>query len=257
MPKTHKSKKYGHRRLVSVLLAVVMVAGLLTSAWLAISPTLKKQEALDYQADLLASIEQGSGDIALSNSFTVEVDFYDIAPTSMNDDSVPIPKITEGTVDAAAEATSAPAPEQTAAVSETPAQPEAISGIGILTIDKIDLKLPVSDGVSEAQLKVTLGHVPETAAIGEIGNAVIAGHRSYTYGHYFNRLGEMAVGDIIGYQSKGGEVMRFEVFEITEIEPDDQSAFIQPEDESIITLYTCTPIRTATHRLLVKAIKID
>ena len=47
-----------------------------------------------------------------------------------------------------------------------------------------------------------------------------------------------------------------EVFEITEIEPADQIAFIQPTDESIITLYTCTPIREATHRLLVRAEKI-
>ena len=262
MPKTHKSKKTGHRRLVSALLAVVMVAGLVTSAWLAVSPTVKKQEALDYQAELLTSIEQGSGDITVADSFTVEVDFYDIEPTaavpaSVDDDPVPVPKITEGTVDAAVETISASAPEQTAAVSETSAQPEAISGIGILTIEKIDLKLPVTGGVSEAQLKVALGHVPETAAIGETGNAVIAGHRSYTYGHYFNRLGEMAIGDIIGYQAKNGDVMRFEVFEITEIEPGDQSAFIQPEDKSIITLYTCTPIRVATHRLLVKAVKID
>ena len=250
MRKKYKPKHLNRRRLMSVMLAVVMVIGIVTSAWFAISPTLKKQDALDYQADLLASIEQGGGVITPEVGFTAEVDYYDLtednpAPNTVND-MTQIPKVTEGTIDAApvSNEVSQPAPLE-------------INGIGILTIDKIDLRLPVSDGVSEAQLKVALGHVPETAAIGAIGNAVIAGHRSYTYGHDFNRMGEMAMGDIIGYQAKNGESMRFEVFEIREIEPDDQSAFIQPEDESIITLYTCTPIRTATHRLLVKAIKIN
>ena len=247
MAKKHKPKQSGRRRLMSIILVIVMIAGLITSAWLAVSPTLKKQETLDYQADLLASIEQGNGIIIPESGFAAKVDYYDLAEPDTTDEPVQIPKITEGTIDVMPE-TAAPAPQ--------PA-PLEINGIGILNIDKIDLRLPVSDGVSEAQLKISPGHVPETAAIGAIGNAVIAGHRSYTYGQDFNRLGEMAVGDIIGYQSKDGTIMRFEVFEIQEIEPDDQSAFIQPEDESIITLYTCTPIRTATHRLLVKAVKID
>ena len=54
-----------------------------------------------------------------------------------------------------------------------------------------------------------------------------------------------------------GEIMFFEVFEVLEITPDNQIAFIQTQNESIITLYTCTPIRVATHRLLVRAIKIE
>lgn len=236
---------------MSAALAIVMVVSIVTSVWFAISPTLKKQEALDYQADLLASIEQGDGNISTEDGFTVEVDYYDIEEIDGADEPVQIPKIAEGTVDAAPEL-----PEHTPE-SAVISQFTEINGIGILTIDKIDLKLPVTDGVSEAQLKIALGHVPETAAIGEAGNAVIAGHRSYTYGQDFNRLGEIVIGDIIEYQLKSGDTMRFEVFEIVEIEPDDQSAFEQPEDESIITLYTCTPIRTATHRLLVKAIKID
>lgn len=250
LPKKHKSKYIGRRRRGSVILSVVMVIGIVASAWLAVLPTFKKQETLDLQADLLASIEQGDGMIAPDSGLTEEVDYYDLpevdpAPDIADELAQP-PQITEDTIAAAP-------------ISAEDSQPEPleINGIGILTIDKIDLRLPVSDGVSEAQLKASPGHVPETAAIGATGNAVIAGHRSYTYGQEFNRLGELKLGDIIGYQSKDGTAMRFEVFEILEIEPDDQSAFIQPEDESIITLYTCTPIRTATHRLLVKAVKID
>jgi len=131
--------------------------------------------------------------------------------------------------------------------------PSEITGLGILTIDRINLRLPVAEGVAEDTLKIAVGRVPQTAQIGDIGNAVIAGHRNYTFGQMFNRLGELEIGDVIEYQAKNGEVMQFVVFEVAVIVPDDQIAFVQPTKESIITLYTCTPIRTATHRLLVRA----
>jgi sortase A len=72
----------------------------------------------------------------------------------------------------------------------------------------------------------------------------------------FNRLGEVDIGDLIQFQAMDGEVMTFKVFEILVVTPGNQIAFVQPQNESIITLYTCTPIRVATHRLLVRAIKI-
>jgi len=135
--------------------------------------------------------------------------------------------------------------------------PNAITGIGILTIDTINLRLPIAEGVDEATLRIAPGRVPQTAQIGNIGNAVIAGHRNYTFGSMFNRLGELVHGDIVQYQARNGEMMEFEVFEVAIIEPHDQVAFLQPVNESIITLYTCTPIRTATHRLIIRAQRIS
>ena len=144
----------------------------------------------------------------------------------------------------------------------TPALPEndfpnSIIGIGILTIESINLRLPIAEGVDEATLRIAPGRVPQTAQIGDIGNAVIAGHRNYTFGSMFNRLGELEIGDIVQYQARNGEMMEFVVFEIAVIEPNDQIAFLQPVNDSIITLYTCTPIRTATHRLIIRAQRID
>lgn len=140
---------------------------------------------------------------------------------------------------------------------EPPKEPASIgTEFGILTLERLDMKLPVVEGATEELLKTAAGHVPETAAIGDTGNAVVAGHRSYTYGKDFNRLGEVEIGDIIGFTSASGESCLFEVFEIIVIEPDDQIAFIQTADRSVITLYTCTPIYEATHRLLVRAEKL-
>jgi len=135
--------------------------------------------------------------------------------------------------------------------------PNAIIGIGILTIDSVNLHLPIAEGVDEATLRIAPGRVPQTANIGDIGNAVIAGHRNYAFGSMFNRLGELVLGDIVQYQARCGEMMEFEVFEIAVIEPHDQVAFLQPVNDSIITLYTCTPTRTATHRLIIRAQRIS
>jgi len=135
--------------------------------------------------------------------------------------------------------------------------PANIVGIGILTIESINLRLPIAEGIEYAPLRIAPGRVPQTAQIGDIGNAVIAGHRNYAYGSMFNRLGEIEFGDLIQYQARNGEMMEFVVFEIAVIEPENQIAFIQPLNESIITLYTCTPIREATHRLIIRAQRVS
>lgn len=133
--------------------------------------------------------------------------------------------------------------------------PEAGSEIGILTIPKIGAELPVTAGVTEEQLKISEGWVMQTAPIGSAGNAVVAGHRSYTWGRHFNRLDELAAGDEILYTKKGGETMRFVVSETLIVEPDDPAVFAAPSvDMAQLTLYTCTPVRIATHRLVVRAL---
>lgn len=127
-----------------------------------------------------------------------------------------------------------------------------IIGLGILEIEKIGLRLPVAEGATKTTLKVAVGHVSETAAIGQDGNAVIAGHRSYTRGEYFNRLDELAVGDSVMYTTKDGTVYHFEVIEVRTLEPSDSSVFDIRAGECDLTLYTCTPVRVASHRLAVR-----
>jgi len=216
-------------KLKIILLAAVFFISAVAGIWLILSPSMEQQHNLNRQNAILAEIESAEPPATAS----------------------PLPTTTPGSVtEPEASTTSSPTDSPTS----TPApSPDPFVGIGILAIDKINLKLPVVEGVTLDQLKVAVGHVPQTPAIGAIGNAVIAGHRNYTYGSMFNRLGEVSVGDVITYTPKGGQTMQFKVFEITEIEPGDQIAFIQPKDEAIITLYTCTPVRVATQRLLIRA----
>jgi len=221
-------------------LAAVMLLCVAAGAWFALSPTLEKNRMMEQQNALIDSIENGGGEILLDAALAAaDVDFYDDGGETPEPDYPADPSATE---------TPEAAPTEAAAPVDT-----VITGIGVLSIEKIGAKLPVTDGVTAAQLKVAVGHVRGTPEIGGEGNSVIAGHRSYTYGQFFNRLGEMAVGDVIQYQSIDGEVMEFSVYEILEVEPGDPAALYQPEGKNTITLLTCTPIRTATHRLLVRA----
>lgn len=133
--------------------------------------------------------------------------------------------------------------------------PEEGDGIGILVIPKIKARLPVTAGVAEEQLSVSEGWVMQTAFIGSEGNAVVAGHRSYTWGRHFNRLGELEAGDEIFFTGTCGETMRFVVSEILVAGPDDPAVFAAPPaGMAQLTLYTCTPVGIATHRLIVQAL---
>jgi len=140
------------------------------------------------------------------------------------------------------------------AASETiKSKPDAIATI---KIDKIDVYLPVAEGVELATLKFALGHMPETAALGSVGNAVVAGHRSHSFGTYFNRLDEVAIGDEIVVQA-GGSTYTYEVYETLIVEPDDLSVLRGSSDHQVLTLITCTPLYTSTHRLIVHAVVKD
>jgi len=130
--------------------------------------------------------------------------------------------------------------------------PEETTGvIGIIRIPKIDLKVAVGEGVDMETLKFAVGHFPNTAMPGESGNFCVAGHRSYTYSEYFNRLDEVEKGDEIYVKNKKGE-FKYVVYEKKVVMPSEYSV-LDPTNDATLTLVTCTPIRVATHRLIIKA----
>ena len=240
---TKKPVNKALNRQMKAVLTVIMLAAVLLAVWLFASPAIERQNRAGQQAALLESIETGDGTIPVNERVAAaDVDYYDGGPEAPEVEAMAFLSLT---------------PQEETATQDAEPNTGVITGLGVLTIDGIDLKLPIAEGVDAAQLKIAVGHVPQTAAIGDTGNAVIAGHRSYEYGQFFNRLGEMQTGDLIQYQPKDGEVMTFAVDEILEIVPGDQTAFEQPSDKAQITLYTCTPIRTASHRLLVRATRIS
>ncbi len=123
--------------------------------------------------------------------------------------------------------------------------------LGILRIPAIDSEEPVREGVSKSVLHAALGHEPGTSLPGEKGNCVLAGHRNYSFGSMFNRLNELEIGDALYFDSREG-TFAYRVREIRIVEPE-ALEILDPTEEEILTLYTCTPIYIATHRLVVLA----
>ena len=122
--------------------------------------------------------------------------------------------------------------------------------IGIISIPEIQLNVALSEGVDTDVLKHAVGHFIGTPMPGSKGNFCVAGHRSYTYNQYFNRLDELVIGDKIIVTTIAGE-FTYKIYEIKVVEPEEISVLDNTKDAEI-TLVTCTPIRIATHRLIVR-----
>lgn len=137
---------------------------------------------------------------------------------------------------------------------ETMNMPDGI--LGLMEIEKIDLVVTIAEGVEDKDLIYSVGHFPETVMPGEEGNFAVVGHRSYTYGQYFNRLDELEFGDKVKVRA-GTDIYTYIIDDIKVVEPEEVSV-LDNTDTARITLVTCTPIWSATHRLIVSGyLEID
>lgn len=128
-----------------------------------------------------------------------------------------------------------------------------VKAIGRIKIPVINVSMPIAEGATTYNLRVSIGHYAYSADIGEPGLAIFLGHRMYTYGRHFNRLGEVAIGNQIIIENKSFRYT-YEVDQIDTVLPTDLAVeFSAKYEESRIMLVTCTPVRVASHRLLVKA----
>ena len=129
--------------------------------------------------------------------------------------------------------------------------------MGVLVIDKLNLRLPIYHGTSEGSLQVGLGHWPGSSLpIGGTGtHSVIAGHRGLPSSTLLTNLDKMAEGDIFELYILS-ETLTYQVDFIQVVEPDQiQALEIDPEMD-YCTLLTCTPYGVNSHRLLVRGRRI-
>lgn len=124
--------------------------------------------------------------------------------------------------------------------------------LGIITIDKIDVKLPIVEGATRENMRSAAVHISETDQLGEKGNFAIAAHRAHKYGRLFNRLNEIKVGDIIKIESRG-TLFEYKTDNISIVEPTDVSVLESNPNREEITLVTCDPLVNPTHRLIIHA----
>ena len=123
--------------------------------------------------------------------------------------------------------------------------------IGVLAIDKIEMEEAVKEGAESSVISSALGHISGTAMPGMQGNCAIAGHRNYVFGRFFNRLDEVAVGDVITIETLDN-TYEYKVYEVLVVEPTEVSV-LEDTEAYDLTLVTCTPLFIGSHRLIIKA----
>ncbi len=154
-------------------------------------------------------------------------------------------------LDSAFTESAAMTPASEAAVTTKPAADTYRPAVlGRIKIPSASIDLLLVEGTTSKDLNWGAGHLTATPMPGQIGNCAIAGHRNYTFGSYFSRLGEVQIGDLITIEYNKNEYT-YEAYDILTVLPDDTSVLRQTEDASILTLITCTPKGSNTHRLII------
>jgi sortase A len=131
--------------------------------------------------------------------------------------------------------------------------------VGRLKIPAIDVNRTVQHGVrgpqsldpdgDRALLRSGPVHYGDTPLPGAGEPFAVSGHRT-TYGAPFNRLGELEPGDTILVDTPYAR-FRYTVAKLTVVEPTDTSVLLDRGYGLVLT--TCTPMYSASHRLIVWA----
>jgi sortase A len=120
----------------------------------------------------------------------------------------------------------------------------------------------IVQGASLAQLDVSPGHVAGTQLPGQVGNFVVAGHR-VTAGNPFWSEPSLKNGDVI-YILTEANTYTYKVIGKQTVLPTDVGMLDpvpghphRPATRRLITLITCTPAWTGTHRVVVTGVLVS
>ena len=130
--------------------------------------------------------------------------------------------------------------------------------MGYIQIPKILVDLPIYHGTSEEVLEKGVGHIQNTSVPigGNSTHSVLTGHTGLPNAELFTRLDELVVGDIF-YIHVLNEILTYKVYEIKVVLPDNIDELRITSGEDLVTLVTCTPYGVNSHRLLVKAERVE
>ncbi|MGI5375723.1 class E sortase [Streptomyces sp. CA-251387] len=146
------------------------------------------------------------------------------------------------------------------------AAPDWSRAYAILTIPRLDLRVPVAEGVSKSGVlnKGYVGHYPGTQQPGQAGNFALAGHRN-THGEPFRYIDRLAPEDTVRVETRSATYTYAVDRTLPQTATHDGSV-IRPIPRSSVkrgygytdpgyylTLTTCTPEYTSRYRLVVWA----
>lgn len=124
------------------------------------------------------------------------------------------------------------------------------SVLGILAIEKINLKATVKEGSTQKILQNYVGHITETAKFD--GNIGLAAHNRLNRYSYFARINELEKGDEIIYKTKF-YTRKYKVTKKVVIYDTDWS-YLEKTKDNRITMITCIQDKS-NQRLCVQAVE--
>lgn len=135
-----------------------------------------------------------------------------------------------------------------------------ITGTGIMgyiQIQSIGVNLPVYHGVDEGILQIAVGHIPGSSFPigGERTHAVMSGHRGLPSAKLFSDLDKLGEGDVFTVTVLD-ETFTYMVDQIRIVLPEETDELGIVEGKEYATLVTCTPYGINSHRILMRGHRI-
>ena len=112
--------------------------------------------------------------------------------------------------------------------------------IGEIEIESLNIRYPIYEGDSEAQLSIGIGHLRESAPLLATGNCVLCGHNGSSKGLFFTTLSHIRKGEPVkittNEKPKRERIYRVKSTKV--VGPCDPSVRRESEKE-VLTLFTC------------------
>lgn len=134
--------------------------------------------------------------------------------------------------------------------------------MGYLSIPKINVRISIYHGTSDAVLQTGAGHLDGTGLPigGDNTHSVLAAHRGLPSARLFTDIDQLNKGDMF-YIHVLDETLAYQVDQILDmVDKDDmetlEEALQVVPGEDHVTLFTCTPYGVNSHRLLVRGTRV-
>ena len=136
--------------------------------------------------------------------------------------------------------------------------PTGTGVIGTIEIENIGVRLPIYHGTEENVLQMGIGHLEGSSfPTGTTStHCILSGHRGLPSAKLFTDLDQMIVGDTFLLHILD-QTFAYQVDNISIVLPEDTGGLGIVDGEEYVTLVTCTPYGVNTHRLLVRAKRVD
>lgn len=150
--------------------------------------------------------------------------------------------------------TDAPAPEPSTTLPQPlppPPDPRAFEEqqlLGGISIPTLGVDAPLLEGVRLTTLDNGPGHWPGSAMPGEIGNVVVAAHRT-SHGGPFRYIDTLVEGDEVIFTTEAGPIT-YTVTGVQIVEPD-ALWIVEPTETPTATLFACHPPGSVKQRIVV------